>query len=833
MAIRLTGTFKSPATAPFGPDVARTYRVDIYDADFSGEASEAIILAFDVLWESDKQEDRHAPMIGSRASLSINIPATDSTLTTFIEDLAYAEDGRFLMEVTRDAGVTTIWRGIVKPDQSGEDDIDPFTFKISAICGLASLKTVPFLFNATTYYQLRYRFTRHIVNCLAKMAHAPNFWTSGDVCIRTSVDWWSTAMASGANDDALYQSGCGPTAFYNANSDGPIEDSVMNCYDVLAEIMRTFGCRLYQSEGVWRVEQIPYRTAEYYYTRDYDIDGDFISSVHATGVNTINQTILGAKLTLVNYDFLPILKRARVFYNAKKRNNILNGNILDEGSDTIIFDQFIDSLGGTAIVRVRGLVSYSIESTGYTGGSTDKIFIVPSLTLKIGGSYLRRNYTISNYTANLAPAVWNLTSSNRVYLPHLAGTVPSIGSKITGYYGFEVLSGALPLDGGENQLFCGAPELFKWNGIAIGGGLDVTWSISGIYVDIFDSGVVTDQEDQVCFEAVNPAEAVEKYDIHLKVGNSDSEGNTAGRIFYTPDETTWTPADIWGQGVDPRTSHICDILALNILNGQISPRRRMNGSFYGNFRNFRLMSTSDGRKWMFTRLKWDFTQNIMNGSWVELDYGAEGVSSTPIKIKAIKGSVGFPAIADPANPNGLSNGNHGFSINTSPAVLAPVSYNALATEILVGDTVTSIPIKIASAGNEFLAGDSVGLVDPYTGQFQYFEIATAPAAGDTSLSVVSDTSLYDFPEDSYLVISQKPYAFTPGNWYTFKGTITTNKVIVTGFTLPVNDDACFCIVRRQVYQSPDDFTINYGDNSVNFLSSLGLNGQIAYVKAYA
>lgn len=834
MAIRATGTFKSPATSPIGPDQEREYRVDIYDADFSGEALEIIILSCDASWEPEREDDRHAPIFSSKANVTINVPATDTSLTTFIEDMAYAEDGRFLLEISRDAGDTIMWRGIVKSDQSAEADIDPFPFRISAVCGLATLKNEPFL-NGGVWYQGRTRFIDILIDALTKMKHLDTFWSGSDTFLRTAVDWWSTAMSSGADDDALYQSGVDVFAFYQGQTDGPIEDSVINCYDVVMEIMRTFGCRIYQSEGHYKIDQVSYRNASTYYARDYDKTGAFVSSDTYSGVNVINQTMAGAKITLVTYDFIPILKRVRVFYNARKRRNILNGHYFDNDVEGTTFDQFIDSNSGTAVIRLRGIFNYSIKNLSYTGGVTDNFFVVPNIQLKIGIEYLARNYTISNFTANLGAAFWSLSSSNRVYLPHLIGKVPAVGQTKTGYFSFEVLSNPLPQDGTANQLFCAGPAMVKWNGTVWNlSDFQIGWSFSGLYVDMFDDGAVTEPEDQVCFEAVNPAEASEKYDIHLKIGNTDSGVDSVGRIFYTADGSTWTAADVWGEGVAARTKHICDLLALDILHGQSSARRRMNGKLYGSFRNLRVIQTSDSRKWLFSRIKWDFTQNELSGSWIEMDYGSDGVSSTPIKIRVVKGGgLTFPPVYDPANPNGLSNDSSGFSINTSPAVLAPVSYNQLDSEILEGATITSIPTKVPSDGNEFLAGDSVGIVDPYTGQFQYFEIATPPAAGDTSLSVVSDTALYDFPEDSYLTVKQRPYAYTPGNWYTFKGTIASNKVTVTGFDLPANDDACYVIVRRQFYTSPDDFTINYGDNSVNFLSGLGLNGQTALVRAYA
>ena len=175
------------------------------------------------------------------------------------------------------------------------------------------------------------------------------------------------------------------------------------------------------------------------------------------------------------------------------------------------------------------------------------------------------------------------------------------------------------------------------------------------------------------------------------------------------------------------------------------------------------MDTTDGRKWMFARVEWDITDDVMNGSWIELDYGVDGVSSTPVKKKVVTNGPTYPPVPDPSNPNGLTQSPPGFSTNPAPTVLAPVSYNQLNGTISAGDTVTSIPIKTASLGNEFLAGDGVTLVNPFTGAYQTFTIASAPALGATSLSVTSATSSSVFPEDSYLVVKQNAYAFSLPN----------------------------------------------------------------------
>lgn len=826
MGKRITGTFKNPHENEF--------TVDIYDADYSGSVTSVIIMGCKILWESDKPEDIHATIVGSRATIEINIPATDTTLTQFIEDFAYGEDSRFLVEITKDNIPTLVWRGILKADQSGEEDIDPFTFKLSAICGLGSLKDKPY-HDGTAIYTGIERFTQHIAKALGKMPHVSTFWTGSDALIQTAVDWWSVSMASGSDDDALYQGGVDHAAFYNYQKEGGIDEDVLSAYDVLSHILRSFNLRIYQSEGMYRIDQIPYRTASPYYTRNYDTTGAFLSSATNSNANVINQTGTGAKLTLINYDYLPILKKAEVTYDVKLRRNFLNGFNLTDGFDTINFNQKISSNSATTIIRLRGTIFFGIENIGYTGGLNDILFFIPNIRLNIGANYLKREYTLTNFTANLKQPEWSTSNTNRVYLPNIIGTAPPLGSTANGQVSFDILTPALPADGDVNQFFFSEGFIYKWNGTQVSG-FDITWSASNLVLEVFDEGTPLVSEDQVLYTATNPAEATEVYKTTVRIG-SETLPNSAGRAFRWAGGT-WQPAQFWGQGVETRDDYLGDLLARNILNAQESARKRMNGSLYGVFRIHRLVQTSDGYKWMFSRVEWDITDDVMNGSWVELNYGTTGVSSTPIKKKVIPNGPTYPPTTDPNNPNGLTNNLPGFNINPAPAVLAPVSYNQLDGEISEGDTVTSIPIKTASAGNEFLAGDFVRLVNPFTGQFQEFEIATEPLSGDVSLSVTSTAAQYWFPEDSYLVIRQNAYAFRK-RWKTYEAVIASNAVTIptSTFFLPTDANNVYAIVRRQTYLPDDgadvrDFSIDYGLNKITFLTSLGLNGQTVYVKAF-
>lgn len=79
----------------------------------------------------------------------------------------------------------------------------------------------------------------------------------------------------------------------------------------------------------------------------------------------------------------------------------------------------------------------------------------------------------------------------------------------------------------------------------------------------------------------------------------------------------------------------------------------------------------------------------------------------------------------------------------------------------------------------------------------------------------------------------------PGNWYTYKAVIASNKVTVPTdvFLLPSNHNNTRVIVRRQEYHpsAPSetrDYTVNNTDNSIDFEAGLNLNGQIAFIKVF-
>lgn len=748
MAIRLTGDFY---------DIHSThYRVDIYDGDFSGSPSEIEIKNVDIDYDSGSGSDPSAPIVGSRAEVGIAVHYEDTVVPEFIEDFAGGAENRFFIRITKVLTSLMVWGGAMTPDFAGEDDTAPlYTFKVSAICGLATLKKVPY-HDGTAIYTGLVRIISHLTNSLSKIAITNLFWGPTDIFLKTAIDSWEESMPDppGADDDPLYKGAVDHSAFYDFKTQGNVDKDVLSCYDVLSHVLRSFNARIMQVEGVWWVEQIPYRSDSPYYTRHYDKTGIFLSSATNSGANIIDQTSDGAKLATMNYDFLPALSKAEVTYEVRMRRNFLAGvNATNQN-----FDQEISDNGGTATARLRFTINYDIKDNGFGAPAGVGYFIIPKVILNIGTSNLKRTYYIQNWSSYLNPLEWG-SPGDGLYVPINVGQIPP-GIGVQGSVLVDLLLPPLPAPGSSNSFHTAtySCDMAKWDGTAISS----TWFTKEIYVtepylEMYDQGTPFVNEDEVLYVATNPSSATSVFETSVRIGSAELP-NSVGRVKVY-DGAEWVNGYNWGQGTGTRDKALGDLLALNLLNARLTPIRILNGNMLGDFRMHRLMQTLDGKKWMMMRTSWSLGENTISGSWFELNYGVDGVSSTPIKIKVNPG--GSHPTVDPSPTNGgIINVSDGFTSNPPPTVLQPVAYNSISAMITAGSVITSIPVTTPSDGNEFAVGDGVTIVNPINGLFQTFVIATAPALGDTTLSVDSDTALYDFYENSFLVVKQRPYAFS-------------------------------------------------------------------------
>lgn len=765
MALRIYGIGKAPD--------GTQYNAAIYDTDWAGSDSAFQVAkgGIKIEWKSDNDSDILSPVYGSQASVEMLINVSETTLGTFINDLRTSKEGRFFLEIATQAGAK-IWRGIITPDALGnETDEGPiYRVTITASCGLALLKKVPYLNSGALYYG-RYRLTQHLVTALGKLAHVSTFWAADDAFLETSLDWWDATMTANDANDPLYLSYVDHAAFYDFKTKGGIDDDVLSCYDVIRYICLTFGCRIRMRDAKFVVEQIDYRENSTYNWRTYKKNGDQKTYGAYSGTLSVDQTKTNAaKLTYAAYDYVSQIAKARAFYEVRMRRNFWQNIILAQGT-TFNFNQTISSQSGAVTLRIRGTFFITIKNNSYSGQSSDVIIPQINIKLKIGDRYLKRTVTFSNFSTFNEAAEWTTVSTDNFVLVSGGQTVPGTNATASYVQGLDFITPPLPADGDLNSISATFEQLKKNDGSDVDETqFTITWSAGGLWLEVYDSGTPDVQEDEILYEAENPDGGTDVWEQSVRIGSG-----SVNYLGATVNSTASAGLGLWGQGSGTRDKALVSLMVKRAADGRLRVKKRLNAQLYGNGCNQvrKLLTTSDSLKWLDMRVKWSVTENIIDGTWLEMAYGNSNVK-TPVKVKILSGGTNNPTVINPTSTSPTTGGNSPFMANPPGAILNPLSFNNLNTAITKGATVTSIAVGTALVGNEFAAGDKVKIINPVTGQFQTFTVASAPSAGATSISVNSATANFDIPQNAGLFVQLTPQAGGGGVADGDKGDITVS-----------------------------------------------------------
>lgn len=241
----------------------KTSRVDILEKDFVGSVTDVIGDGDDpfVLRYAGENEDKFKTLIGSFATLNL----ISETNFQFI-DLFTQDERRFQVKWYKNigAGYELKWIGYITPLIYSE----PFTEKINypvaitATDGIGDLKEFDFLDISGNKYRGYLPIIYIVTQILRKL--------DINVSVRSAVNIFESSMDQADTDDPLAQAFIDPVIFYN-------EDEPKKCDEVLDEILKIFGVRVFQSKGYWWIVSIEDTAATFAY-RQFSIDGLYESN---------------------------------------------------------------------------------------------------------------------------------------------------------------------------------------------------------------------------------------------------------------------------------------------------------------------------------------------------------------------------------------------------------------------------------------------------------------------------------------------------------------------------------------------------------------------------
>lgn len=736
-------------------DTEWTSGVEAFDCDSPGNA---------LRWTPDS-DDRWASILSSELTFSFRMETSGHE--AFIDDLVISAEGRFSVRLSATLLDTTYWAGVVLADIVSYEDRNPIVFQVRATDGIGALRKIDYK-GESGLYTGKATYKDHLINCLNKLSYLGEHFAINQLFLRTAVDWWETTMTNASANDPLALSYVDHSAFYKFEKG---DQKPRTVYEVLDDICKVWGARLWQHDGCFWFEQPSYRQGNFV-TRRYDTSGDYLGFTAHTDRTTVAQEAGGISWeSFIQYSYFPALLRSEVEFNTFERRNYITGMSLDASDNTYNVNYFINKAEEGTGLRFMLTMYVTLKNISYTGGLYTPLYVKMRGRLRIGGYWWERSGYIQGgfYQINYSPSVvgqW--TADGPTPDPAtpvfdtliMFGGIPPTG--LNTYQTFQFSIDLPDLQGDAISLYLDMEhiEVLDYQGVPLFDQTDVeiTWTIPEGYLGVFSDGQAAQYDDYEVYEVNNNDTANSEVGTVEVLTGSSTNINTIGAIYVSGGDTL---GGFWGSGTDTPESPIGYILARAMMGGQLRPIKRISATLYGVFDVWPLVEWK-AKNWLFQGGEFDFEFNRLSGNWYELDYGTT-FNATPIKRKKRlivdpdQGTT-FP----PWTPGG--GGGNGPNIEPERAMAPGGTINSTNADAFTGFEITAgvkttIPIRTNIYAGQFWANQTITLMNPLTGTLEQLTITADSEDGDTAIAV-SGTLQANYPPDA-LVLTVKEAGIYP------------------------------------------------------------------------
>jgi len=437
------------------------YYLEIWVENYSGSATEISIGASGpIITYGTDEQDRFSPILSSKLELPFMV--TNTTQDAFIKNIRenFNEQDVYIHLYRESSSgyssVAPLWSGFVLMDLSASPDLYyPYPVTLTAVDGLSLLKEIDFVQSGTAgsytdadMYSSNGRFTYWLKEILLKSgASTTTQGSTQDYKFTTAINWFNSVMPTiTQSTDPFYQTKCNTKMFFSKDADENF--TVVNCYDVLKNLLKHWGARIIYWKHIFYIVQIQeYNTAEsgtyanpdnidtrtYTKTGAFDSSSDNLGDSYWTRYNLLIDDVTGGiqKLAGSQFNYLPQLKRTQAKFIDYGNKNYFGGLPYDltTGQTDVIYQDTISdvSVDGSMIliipldvtlpVAYNGTLAMSLAFRMYItdGSTTYYLRYDPSNTPK----YYWENATTANL--NSKKTVW------RSNLDNIVGTQTKVG----------------------------------------------------------------------------------------------------------------------------------------------------------------------------------------------------------------------------------------------------------------------------------------------------------------------------------------------------------------------------------------------------------------------
>lgn len=609
------------------------YVIEIHDSLWSGSVTdfqtgpELFVMDYQ---GQEEDEGRFVPILSS--SLTVNMLVQDSNKTEleqFIQDLALnANEERFTAKVTKDSN--NFWFGVLLIDRAIKQLTHyPYTFQVRFSDGLARLKKIDYNDNGTSFTG-KQTFIEHLFNCLNKTGTA-QLYQSTDQFLKTYVDWYAEEMPYVTGNDPLQKSRMDNKNFINVDTNGFINYD--SSWVVLQAIVIAWGCRLIFSDGAYYIVQPASMSKATKVFKQYTkSQTQTLSSFVAQNPKRVlasdgTENPYDLKLTDRTgfIEWFPPLRRVYVDYKHYSQRNIINGQDI---IDTAWSFPDLDSNGANARLIFTG--SIEIRMNKDAGSPLIPYFRKYGLKVSIGTRFLKRSATLNDGIVEFQRSMtWELTTSYyEFFSPVLFTTTDPV------YIDVEFITPGIPVDGDllVELVVLGSVDLE-------GNSLDTAnysadESLLNAYLEILTTGKFEDQANVTRYEALNNTSGnSEEFTVETLIGQGPS-ANAFSHIEVQDSINAWVVPTGFRKADTGTYYNFSQLLANEILSGQISPKERLTGHLVGDFSPHELLIDGsitrifNGGRFIAYRDQWE-------GEWYELGESGDYAVSDPIDYRKL------------------------------------------------------------------------------------------------------------------------------------------------------------------------------------------------------
>lgn len=752
MAIRLQGGFASVKQQ----DV---YVFNIHDSSYASTVID-FDLAQDGIIEEYNQEDKGRNQTILTSSVEIKLLVKKSAIEDFIEDVANAAEGRFLLEVLKNGN--KYWYGYILPDQFTLNDLphglNP-VLKIRATDGIGRLKDIDYN-NDGASYTGKSTFLDHLFNILGKITLS-DFYGPTESYLMTYVDWWDQNQVYATTSDPFDLSRFDHRALINIDNSG--ETVYSSAFEVLEQIVKSWNCRFLFSDGMYRLIQInSYKTSGgTKVLKVYDKNkgpntvstNDFSIWDKSTGLlNGFEKGTYNCFHNKGNYKYYPALRETEVQYEHFSTENLIPGYTWTEAANPTATFNDVDFNNGSA----RLYLTATLESRSDWQGSTDfeTLTYRYKIQIKVGNYYLHRNFSFVGGKVIYQGYFWSTVVGHVNYF-----TKYMVVDDLPRTERVEIPPTPVLEEGGQLDVSITYDNAYNNQGQIVQSSISTytyyyTWA--NVYMGILVDGNLQDQTNVKVYNSTNDNGSTNSKKEVLKVLVGDGpSSSTFGAIEVYNSSGEWEKSTGWRKGGSGTYREFGQLLSNEILAGQKVAIKRYFGEVTGDYVAHGRLRRYAGQtitNYVFIGGRHNLHQDVWAGEWFIIDVDSTGITSeTPKDFTSV---IRPPAVKYQGPPEGLRDFFDTLDetpvVTSDPNESSPV--NILVDGHIPKDTeISTIPVIVIESDGYIYDGDIINVITP-SGEVIQVQVVGDVKPGDTTIDIIPVTPEIDIPEGSIISV---------------------------------------------------------------------------------